>query len=239
MRCQSHQHSKFKQLLTYSFYMLIAFVGFRFTVSQPAQAACLLSYDNAETLTQGDGLARLSFQGGQEGLGGHLEGRLGLPGERELYLRSGGCERSSLWSWAIESGINQQFLSAEETGLVDIALRLSIVALLGDQDQSEHSEIGLQPSFLVSYPFRVSEERKGFITLSLGLSTYFTDQKHYKVKQEDQDQIEEIELESALLWDPIISLASAVDILPKLPLALEIRWQQGGVYGGASVAYFF
>ena len=239
MRCQSHQHSKCKQLLTYRFYILITLIGFQFAIIQTAQAACLLSYDNAKALTQGDGLARLSFQGGQEGLGGHLEGRLGLPGKRELYLRSGSCERSSLWSWAIESGINQQFLSAENTGLVDVALRLGIVALLGDQDQSEHSEIGLQPSFLVSYPFRVSEDRKGFITLGLGLSAYFTDQKHYQVKQEDQDQIEEIELESALLWDPIVSLSSAVDILPKLPLALEIRWQQGGIYGGASVAYFF
>ena len=82
------------------------------------------------------------------------------------------------------------------------------------------------------------EERKGFITLSLGLSTYFTDQKHYKSNKRIKIKSKKLNLNQPF-WDPIISLASAVDILPKLPLALEIRWQQGGVYGGASVAYFF
>ena len=239
MRCPSHQHSRFKQILIHSFCLLTAFFLSNLGASQQVQAACLLSYDNAQVLAQGDALARLSFQGGQEGLGSHLEGRIGLPGERSLYLRSGLCERASLWAWAIESGINQQFLTVKDTGHVDLALRLGMVALLADQDQSEHSEIGFQPSFLISYPFQVSKDRQGFVTLGLGLSAYFTDQKRYQVKQEDTDRIEEINLDSELLWNPLVSLSSAVDILPKLPLALEVRWQQGGVYGGASVAYYF
>ena len=114
MRCPSHQHSRFKQILTHSFCLLIALFSTNIGTEQQARAACLLSYDNAQVLTQGDALARLSFQGGQEGFGSHIEGRIGLPGERSLYLRSGLCQRTSLWAWAIESGINQQFLSVKE-----------------------------------------------------------------------------------------------------------------------------
>ena len=239
MRCQSHNKSRFIKRLAHSSCLLIALIALSFIDQPQAQASCLLSYDNAQVLAQGDGLARLSFQGGQEGLGSHLEGRLGLPGTRELYLRSGACERNALWGWAIEAGVNQQFLTAEDNGYVDLAFRFGMVALLADNDQSEYTEMGFQPSLIVSYPFSVSKGRKGFVSLGLGLSAYFTDQKNYQVRQEADDTIEEIALESSLEWAPLVSVASAVDIIPKLPLALELRWQQGGVYGGASVAYSF
>ena len=213
--------------------------------SDRAEASCLLSYDTAQVVSQGDGITRLSFQGGKEGLGSHLEGRLGLPGERSVHLRVGGCERASLWGWAVEAGLNQHLLTAEETGFLDLGFRVSMVMMTADDEASAYSEIGLQPVLMASYPFLISkgeikrEDRIGAVTLSLGMTTYFVDRRDYKQSYDGTNVIEEAELSSSVEWQPLVSLSGSVDILTMLPLALEVRWQQGGVYGGASVGYQF
>lgn len=204
------------------------------------EAACLLAYDEGATLKQGDALARISFQTGQAGLGSHLEARLGLPGHRSLFLRSGACQGNSLWGWAIEGGLKQNFLSFEETGIVDLGVRLGINALLADTDDESYSELGLQPSLLISYPFQVTQQRGGFVSLGLGLNAYFIDRRdHQIIDQNDGNILEEAQFSSRLDWSPLVSLASSIDVLPFLPLALEIRWQQQHIYGGASIAYLF
>ena len=208
-------------------------------LAQSGFAACLLSYDSAEPLPQGDGLARLSFQGGSDGFGTHAEGRLGLTGDRSLHLRLGGCQRSELWGWALEAGLNQRILTTTDTGLVDLSVRVSAVALFADDDQNSHSELGFQPALLVSYPFELTSDRGGFVGLSLGVSSYFTDRRQRVEIQEGTGLQEELFLSSEWLWRPMVALSGGVDILPMLPLSLEIRWQTDGLYGGVGVGYLF
>ena len=112
---------------------MIGIIGLYFIGMHTVEAACLLSYDQASVLSQGDGLARVSFQGGQEGFASHAEGRLGLPGDRSMHLRLGGCERASLWGWAIEAGLNQNLLNTEDTGLFDLGARLTLGMMMADQ----------------------------------------------------------------------------------------------------------
>ena len=206
-----------------------------------ARAACFLSYDQARTIKQGDGLIRINLQGGKEGLGTSLEGKLGLLGNRGLHLRSGTCQRSNLWGWGVEAGLNQHWLSQEETGWVDLGYRLTTMIFFADDEDSSHSEIGFQPVFLISYPFilGLDESRTGYVSLGLGMTTYFIDQRQHHIIDEGADQIEKINLNSSVEWQPLVSVTTSLDILPFVPLALELRWQQGGLYGGGSVAYQF
>ena len=224
---------------------MIGVIGLCLLGLNEVKAACLLSYDQAKVLPQGDGLARVSFQGGKEGFGSHIEGRLGLPGDRSIHLRLGVCERASLWGWAVEAGLNQNLLDTKDTGLFDLGVRLTMAMMVADQDHSAYSEVGVQPSVIMSYPFMVSkgerdqENRRGMVGLSLGFTTYFVDQKNYRIFDNDSNTVEEINLTSVVEWQPLVSLSGSVDILPFLPLALEVRWQQGGVYGGSSLGYRF
>ena len=116
------------------------FIVLSITLMTEAEASCFLSYDSAQVSAQGDGLARLSLHGGSEGLGAHLEGRLGLPGDRSVHLRTGSCERQGLWGWGVEAGLNQEWLSQADTGLVDLAFRLSATMLIADDEENAYLE---------------------------------------------------------------------------------------------------
>lgn len=224
---------------------MIGVIGLCLLGLDKVEAACLLSYDQAKALPQGDGLARISFQGGKEGFGSHAEGRLGLPGDRSVHLRIGGCERASLWGWAVEAGLNQNLLNTKDTGLFDLGFRMTMAMMVADYERSSYSEVGIQPSIIMSYPFTVSKGeverdiRRGMVGLSLGLTTYFIDQKSYRTFENGPNTVKEINLTSDVEWKPLVSVSSSVDILPFLPLSLEVRWQQGGIYGGSSLGYRF
>ena len=215
--------------------------------SQIAEASCLLSYDSAQVLPQGDALARISFQGGRQGLGSALESRLGLIGNRELHLRTGGCEWSSLLGWSLEAGLNQQWMNVNETGLVDLAFRFTASILLADNDEESDSSVGLEPALLVSLPFTLSSSehsegaatRQGFVGLSLGMSVNFVDQRTLSTIENGDDVTKQIRLNSDTEWQPLISLSAAVDVISNTPLSLELRWQRSGLYGGAALSYLF
>lgn len=203
------------------------------------QAACLLSYDQASPLSQGEALARFSLQGGSEGFGTHLDSRLGLNDDRELHLRLGGCHRASLWGWAMEAGVTQNIFTAAETGLIDLGVRVSAVALLASNDQEEFSELGFQPVVIATYPFDLTSDRSGFGSLSIGTTSYFTDRKDQRTSRDNGNTTTATELSSTWAWRPLIALSAGVEIIPGMPLALEVRWQSFGVYGGASIGYAF
>ncbi len=232
------------------------FIVLSITLMTEAEASCFLSYDSAQVSAQGDGLARLSLHGGSEGLGAHLEGRLGLPGDRSVHLRTGSCERQGLWGWGVEAGLNQEWLSQADTGLVDLAFRLSATMLIADDEENAYSAVGMQPVFLISYPFSLERndrsidssvkttkdslnERQGFIGMSLGMSAYFIDQRQRRITEDGVNQLEVLKLSSEMEWQPLIALSGSVDIIPLLPLSLEVRWQQQGLYGGAAIGYQF
>ena len=215
--------------------------------SAVADASCLLSYDSAQPLSQGDGLARLSFQGGEEGLGAVFESRLGLIGRRELHLRTGGCEWSSLLAWSLEAGLNQQWMSAEETGIVDVGFRITGALLLADDQEESYSAVGLEPALLVSLPFSLSDSeapntsnaRRGFIGLSVGMSLDFVDRRALNEFEEGDDVKRELLISSETELQPLISLSAAVDVIQNIPISLEVRWQRSGLYGGAALSYLF
>jgi hypothetical protein len=116
---------------------------------------------------------------------------------------------------------------------------VSAVALLADDDKNAHSEIGFQPALLVSYPFELSASRGGFVGLSLGVTSYFTDRRQRLEIEENSTSREVQNLSSEWLWRPMAALSGGVDILPTLPLTVELRWQTGGLYGGVGVGYSF
>ena len=221
--------------------------GHSFIVSM-GHAACFLAYDTAAPLPQGDALGRLSAQGGSHGFASHLGGRLGLSGDRELQIRGGSCQRSSLWGGAFALGISQRFMAHQShevapksylSGPVDIALRASIVSFMADQDDGARTDVGFQPVLLVSYPIALDQRRQGSITLSVGMSVASYDRRKVVQIERQLDMIEEERLSSTWRWREIIALGVNLEVVDHLPLALELRWQDRGFMAGASVAYQF
>lgn len=241
-----HRHSSLFVLQRFLVLLASIYPILSLSLVNEAAASCFLSYDSASALPQGDALVRISFQGGTEGLGSTLESRLGLLGDRELHLRSGGCQWDSLWGWGLEAGINQEWLTVEETGLVDLAFRVSATIFLADDQEDAYSSVGLVPVFLISLPFHLSgdsshedQSRKGFVGISLGMSIDAVDQRALDTIEEGENKQEELRMSSDLEWQPLISLSAAVDVIAHTPLSLEVRWQRGGLYGGAALSYLF
>jgi len=204
---------------------------------QALSARCLIAAEEGAPLSQGDVIADLAGMGGTQGGGYSLGGRLGLTGDRELQLRVGGCQRDiqssrddaevSLWGNGVSLGLKQGLLSAKQTGAV--ALSVSIATeLLDASDGQERGEaytsLGLTPTALVSYPFSITANREGFITLRLSGGVQFIDRNL-------QD--------SHLEFHPVIGLSGGAEILPLLSLRGALNWQDGGAFGGASIAYRF
>ena len=171
--------------------------------TQTASAACLLSYETASVSQQGDGVALVSAFGGSQGAGFSVNGRLGLSNKRSLRLRTGACERSSVFGGALEVGLKQQLLSTQKTGMVDLSLTLDANLFMGS-DGEERGEalslVGFVPSLLVSYPYQLTAERRGFVSVVLGSTLYFSDQNRRR---------------SAFKVAPVAGISAGVDILAK------------------------
>jgi len=217
-------------------------------LSPVSEAACLLSYDNAAPLDQGDAIGRWSLQGGSKGFATHAGGRLGLSGDRELHIRGGGCQRSEMWGGAFELGLSQRLIAHSDhqtaqhayfMGPIDLALRASVVSFVSDHNVEARTDLGFQPVLLVSYPIALDSTRQGAITLSAGASIYSSDQRVLVQIQDTLDTKEEKQLSSTWRWSEIIAMNLSLEVINHLPVALELRWQDRGLTAGASVAYQF
>ena len=204
---------------------------------QVLKARCLIAAEEGASLPQGDVIVDLAGMGGSQGGGYSLGGRLGLIGDRELQLRVGGCQRDvqssrddaevSLWGNGVSLGLKQGLLSAQQTG--SVALSVSVTTdLLDASDGQERGEaytsLGFTPTALISYPFSITADREGFITLRLSAGAQFID-RHLQ--------------DSHLEFHPVIGLSGGAEILPLLSLRGALNWQDGGAFGGASIAYRF
>ena len=235
-------------MVSLSLVPLVLGLGYQIT---SCYAACLLSYDTAAPLAQGDGLARLSLQGGSQGFATHLGSRLGLTHDREIFLRSGGCQRSDLWGGAFELGVTQRIVAhrnhkeasqAFVSGPIDVAFRISAISFMTDLNTGARTDLGFQPAILIAYPIALDAERQGSITLTAGLSVYNSDRRTI-VRMTDPDEqtdlIEEERLSSSWRWSELVALSLSIDVMNQLPVALELRWQDRGFIAGASVGYQF
>jgi hypothetical protein len=203
------------------------FVLFNMGEIHRASASCLLSFERAQPLEQGDGLAVASLFGGGEGVGFGLIGRLGLTHSRELHIRTGGCERQGLFGGAFEFGIKQGILTAKETGVVNLSASLTTTVFRdseGNPRGPSLSMIGFQPHLLIDYPFSMFSDRSGFVALSVGLSAYFVDIAA---------------LNSRFDLNLISALSVGIEIMKDLSVLGEFRLQEAGLYGGGGVAYTF
>ena len=239
--------SNIRQFLSHLFVISLILYG-GCLKSSMSHAICLLSYDTASPLSQGDGLGRLSFQGGSQGFATHLGARLGLTGDREIHVRSGGCQRSDLWGGAFDIGVNQRLMAhhthenatqAYFLGPVDVALRVSAVSFMTDSKKGARTDLGFQPVALVSYPIALDTERQGAITLSAGMNIYSSDRRVIVNITDQFDMIEEERLSSQWRWSEILALGLSLEVIDHLPVALELRWQDRGFIAGASAAYQF
>jgi len=215
-----------------------ALIALSLCLTSRLEARCLLSAEEGAPLSQGDVIADLGGMGGSQGGGYALGARLGLTGNRELQLRVGGCQRAlsdpleerpelNLWGNALDFGLKQGLLSVEETGLVALSVALSAGLLSADDGEERgdaYSSRGFTPRLLISYPFEITADREGFLSLSLGASAQFIDQNR-------QDSLFEL--------SPVIDLTGGAELIPLLSLRGALSWRDQGVFGGASVAYRF
>ena len=197
-------------------------------------SACLLSFEEANTLNQGNVRTVGSFLGGQQGLGVGGLARLGLLKKSELHLRLGACQRKpeslstskKMWGFALEMGLKKELLSHTYTQLFTLSVSMS-ATLFQSESSSEripsYSSIGLQPLLLMSFPFQV-KDLSSYASLILGSTLYFVDQNL------SQSQFEGL---------PLIGLNTGFLFTEQWGTMLEIRYQESGVYGGIGASFAF
>lgn len=205
--------------------------------TQPLSARCLIAAEEGASLPQGDAIVDLAGMGGSQGGGYSLGGRLGLTGAKELQLRVGGCQRDlersrggdlvTLWGNGLRLGLKQGLLTQAQTGSVELSVSLSadlLDASDGEERGEAYTSLGFTPSVLISYPFAITADREGFVTLKLSGGAQFVDQ-----------HLQDSELE----FTPVLGLSAGAELLPLLSLRGALNWQDGGAFGGASIAYRF
>jgi hypothetical protein len=198
------------------------------------QANCLLSFEPAHTIRQGNVNITSAFFGGQNGVGFEGVARLGMKNKSELHLRSGGCDyiftnaankEVSVFAAALELGSKFTILTKKRYG-VDVSGALSIQTVQGSDGVvrgNAVSSVGLMPYFMVGYPFHITAKRKAFVALSLGLSTAFIDQNYGLSDNE---------------FNFLSSLSAGVEILQNWSILSEIRFHKY-FYGGGALAFHF
>ena len=213
--------------------------------------ACLLAYDSAAPLSQGTGLARLSAQGGSHSFAANAGGRLGLNGDREVHLRLGGCQRSAVGGFAFETGLIQRLIAHDSdphsaqailSGPIDLSLRASLNAFKAsraDQDRDARVDMGMQSALLISYPFSISPKQRGSVSIAAGVGVATSDRRVNVELMDEDSTSNERRLSSSWVWSELVAISASVEVIERLPIALELRWQDDGVTAGGSVGYLF
>ena len=197
-------------------------------------SACLLSFEEAQALTQGDGRAVGSFIGGDQGFGGGALGRLGLTQKSELHLRIGSCQRQpesllkskKVWGFALEMGLKKEILSYSYTQLFTLSLSMSTTLFQSESNEERipsYSSLGAQPLLLVSFPFTFNA-LSSYVSVLGGSTLYFVDQNL------NQSQFEAL---------PLFGLNAGFTFTKQWGSALEIRYQEKGIYGGIGGSFSF
>ena len=197
-------------------------------------SACLLSFEEANTLDQGNVRTVGSFLGGQQGLGGGGLARLGLLKKSELHMRLGGCQRKpdslstskKIWGLALEMGLKKEILSYTDTQLFTLSVSMSATLFQSESSEERipsYSSIGMQPILLMSFPFKI-QKIPSYATLTLGSTLYFVDQNL------SQSQFEGL---------PLIGLNTGFLLTEQWGTALEVRYQESGIYGGLGFSFAF
>ena len=197
-------------------------------------SACLLSFEEANTLNQGNVRTVGSFLGGQQGLGSGGLVRLGLLKTSELHLRLGACQRKpdslsnpkKIWGGGIEMGLKKELLPYTYTQL--FTLSISISATLFQSESSaeripSYSSVGIQPLLLMSFPLAIMKI-PSYVSLMAGSTLYFVDQN-----------LSQSEFEGL----PLVGLNTGFLFTKQWGTALEIRYQEKGIYGGLGVSFTF
>lgn len=247
-------------LLVYALLLTLS-VGVMSLRPASVHAACLLAYDNAAPVQQGDALGRVGSHlgGGVSHWGAGAGGQLGLSGDRSLHLRSGACARSEITGWAIETGVTQRLmvhrghLSGDErapyfSGPLDLGLRLTLSSFAGDQHNGEaRSDLGVQVVTLLSYPLWFDKRStsavgrvrfaRATVGLALGLSSYATDRRQLVQPESPLSSERDTLLSSRWTWSELIALSAHYYMSDRSLLSVEMRWAEGGVLTGLSIGY--
>ena len=224
-------------------------------------AACLLAYDHAAPIEQGDLLGRAGSHlgGGVSDWGVGVEGQLGLSGDRSIHLRSGACSRSEVTGWAIETGVTQRLmihrdhLAGDERapyfdGPFDLGMRLTLVSFAGNQRNGEsRSDLGVQAAALLSYPLWFDKRKtsgvgrvrfaRAAVGVAIGLGSYASDRRQLVKSESPLNAERDTLLSSRWTWSELIAINAHYYLSDRFLLSAETRWAEGGLLAGLSIGY--